>query len=348
MILREVRVQRLFWFRLPRRLLAMVFGFALGVVAAEIAVRLFALDIRVAETLMYYQDVDKSVHMADPDPRLFFRLKPGAVYEHEVPKYRVTVNRHGARGTEYTAVKPPGVFRIAALGGSNVYGAQLDDNETWPARLDQRLNADEPGRFEVWNFGISAYNQEQMGVLGREVLDRFEPDLVIFAPSNANGNAMLPGTDLGPYIERDPEIMTRLIRAFGRIDGYRYPTPRQMRLMERIRLYRLAIFGFTRFHDRGWDDDPLHQINGVKEYDRLVRAARGRARLVLFFCPAAHRHLFTDYLHHPDIPVYDLSADDMPDEYRNIHPPDYVMVWYAEHVATWLRDQGLLAPSEAP
>ncbi|MBZ0271520.1 SGNH/GDSL hydrolase family protein [bacterium] len=341
---RSPRAKRIFVARLPRRALAFAFGCVAALLVAEIGVRALAIDIGMAELLMFYQDVDSKAHVPDPDPRLFFRLKPGAVIERGNPRRRVTINRHGARGTEYTDIKPPGVFRIVAVGGSNVYGVRLDDTQTWPARLEERLNAGEPGRYEVWNFGTAAYGSESMAVVAHEALGKYSPDLIIFAMSNVTGPTMLPGTRLAPYVERDPTIMTRLLNVLGEIPGERKPTPATLRAAGAVRIYRLALLTRLLVAGKGWGVDPTHEANGVREYKRLLEAARDRARVVLFFCPGADPLQFRRYRSAADIPEFVLTAGGKPAEYLDLHPPAYVMTWYAEHLAAWLRDNGHLEP----
>jgi len=132
---------------------------AFALVISEIIVRFYDLDWRILKKTLYYQQVDQPLHMAVPDPDLLFRLKPntGVTNPCGIRPSSVSINSHGARGQEHSAEKPSGVFRIICLGGSNVYGACVDDHETWPARLEQELNKADPGRFEVWNLGTPAY-----------------------------------------------------------------------------------------------------------------------------------------------------------------------------------------------
>lgn len=47
--------------------------------------------------------------------------------------------------------KHPGRIRILAVGGSTTYGMSVRANDTWPKRLEQKLNEAYPGKFEVIN-----------------------------------------------------------------------------------------------------------------------------------------------------------------------------------------------------
>jgi hypothetical protein len=196
------RVRRL-WFALGGALVAMVGA----VVLAEGVVRMADPDMRLVNKLVYHQNADVAAHQPDPNPDLLFRLRPG---RHAIgtgtAQRIVTINSFGARGPERPAAKPTGVFRILCFGASNVYGARVADDETWPAQLEAVLNSGATVRYEVWNFGTSAYVALQMAVLAREKIEPLAPDLVLFAPSNLAERAFLWGDDASAHFARDPQL----------------------------------------------------------------------------------------------------------------------------------------------
>jgi lysophospholipase L1-like esterase len=70
--------------------------------------------------------------------------------------YEVHVNALGLRGPEIDRTPPPGRTRILALGDSMTFGYFLEENETWPARLEALLRA--TGRdVEVVNSGVGGW-----------------------------------------------------------------------------------------------------------------------------------------------------------------------------------------------
>jgi hypothetical protein len=91
-------------------------------------------------------------------------------------------NSHGMRDREYALAKPPGTFRIALLGSSNVMGWGVRYENTLDAHLERQLNDSlaVPGKtFEVLNFAFNGYSPfAQMSALERKVAD-FSPDLVL-------------------------------------------------------------------------------------------------------------------------------------------------------------------------
>src|SRR5262249_47216425 len=70
------------------------------------------------------------------------------------PVWRIALNDEGFRSAPFTA-KRPGVLRIACIGDSWTFGMNVDQDRTYPARLDALLRAQAGGReVEVMNFGI--------------------------------------------------------------------------------------------------------------------------------------------------------------------------------------------------
>jgi lysophospholipase L1-like esterase len=110
-------------------------------------------------------------------PYLYRVPRPGAQYD----VYQV--NSHGFRGHEFELPRPPGTFRILALGGSSTWDSNVSGNETtWPAQLETLLNERRgPGapRFEVVNGGVPGYNsaEDLMNFIWRGVY--VDPDAVL-------------------------------------------------------------------------------------------------------------------------------------------------------------------------
>jgi len=111
-------------------------------------------------------------------PELIFELKPGL--EALFKGVQVRINSHGFRDRERTLEKPPGTWRIAALGDSVVFGWGVPDEDVFTRQMEARLNK-RPDRYEyeVLNFGVPAYNtvQEVAGFEARVLA--YDPDVVL-------------------------------------------------------------------------------------------------------------------------------------------------------------------------
>lgn len=90
-------------------------------------------------------------------------------------------NQLGYRGAEIEIPKPPGVFRIVALGGSTTYGTTTPVDETYPYYLQQVLREDYGYQnVEVVNGGVAGYTSWNILVNLALRIPVLEPDLVIF------------------------------------------------------------------------------------------------------------------------------------------------------------------------
>ncbi len=100
---------------------------------------------------------------------------------------RIRINNLGFRGRDLDEKKPPGVLRVLALGDSYTFGDHVDDDETYPARLQASLSALRPGaRFEVVNAGADGFGILDEAEYWRTKGARLDPDVILltFSPND--------------------------------------------------------------------------------------------------------------------------------------------------------------------
>jgi lysophospholipase L1-like esterase len=123
--------------------------------------------------------------MLEYDPKADLLVpKPG--YKVKGARLEIEINSLGFRGDEFERSKPPHTVRIAALGASTTFCAEVSDNyRTWPHRLQEKLAAAYPDlRFEVINAAVGGYTAaENLRNLTHRVLP-LDPDLVIYYEGN--------------------------------------------------------------------------------------------------------------------------------------------------------------------
>jgi lysophospholipase L1-like esterase len=115
-----------------------------------------------------------------------FTALGGAPYSRTVlvrPEFRVPVrtNAAGFRGGPLPGPKPPGVYRIVALGDSFTFGFGVREDQAWPARLAAALNHRLHGtpRVEVVNLGVPGTGpRDYLWHLAHTGL-ALEPDMVV-------------------------------------------------------------------------------------------------------------------------------------------------------------------------
>jgi len=87
-------------------------------------------------------------------------------------------NSFGFRGPDRPPEKPDGVFRIAALGDSFIYGQGVESADSLPSQLERRLKTTRP-KVEVLNFGVPGYGVDEYMSQYRYFIKRWSPDLLL-------------------------------------------------------------------------------------------------------------------------------------------------------------------------
>lgn len=84
---------------------------------------------------------------------------PIAGYQSE----RISIDSRGFRNPEFITPKPPGTIRLAFLGGSTTFSAEVSrDEATWPYLVVEHLRAGYPKKsFDYINAGIPGYTTRQ-------------------------------------------------------------------------------------------------------------------------------------------------------------------------------------------
>lgn len=107
------------------------------------------------------------MHYYEPsaNPRLAYGLRRGHDVFHE--QRHLHVNRHGYRDDSDGDGKGASAERVAILGDSVVFGIDLSQDETLPARVQERLDPTAQ-RVKVVNVGVPGYGLAEMPDLLRE------------------------------------------------------------------------------------------------------------------------------------------------------------------------------------
>jgi len=151
---------------------------------------------------------------------------------------RIEVNSLGFRGGEIAVPKPPGTFRIFAVGESTTFGWKgvTSHREAWPARLEAKLRAAHPGRtIEVINAGVPGYTSVEQRVNFMLRISKLEPDaLVIYHGNNDIGWSWVPDVEIMTIYGRDAVTPST---GFDRLLEYSYV---YMELRSRLDLFGRA------------------------------------------------------------------------------------------------------------
>jgi hypothetical protein len=126
-----------------------------------------------------------------PSPELYVedldtgkRMRPG--WQGDEFGAPVKINSKGLRNPEVDYARPPGTYRILALGDSWTFGFRLEEPDSYPRQLERALEErargrGDPRRFQVINAGVIGYSTDQEAAWLRAEGHRYQPDLVLLA-----------------------------------------------------------------------------------------------------------------------------------------------------------------------
>ena len=127
-----------------------------------------------------------NLEIYEPDPVLYWKLKPNQDCYTKIDRKPVHINSHGTRGPDFPAAKPLNTLRILSLGDSRTFGWGLTEAETYSSQL-QRLLQEQAGnskQIEIINAGVNAWSYSQMLLYFRNTALQYEPDAVILGEAN--------------------------------------------------------------------------------------------------------------------------------------------------------------------
>jgi lysophospholipase L1-like esterase len=149
-----------------------------------LAVFVFASCLLVAEAVLRFMGYG-NLEIYEPDPVLYWRLKPNQDCYSKVGRFPVHVNQHGTRGRDFPESKLPGTIRVVCIGDSRTFGWGLREEETYPSQLEKLLREKiSSQKVEIINAGVNAWTFPQMTAFLRERALKWQPDLVILGDAN--------------------------------------------------------------------------------------------------------------------------------------------------------------------
>jgi lysophospholipase L1-like esterase len=226
-----------------------------------------------------------NLEIYEPDPALYWRLKPNQNCFTKIDRRPVHVNSRGTRGPEFQVPKPSGTLRILSLGDSRTFGWGLAGSETYSDRLRQLLQERRGGsnNVEVINAGVNAWSFPQMLVYFRETAARYEPDIVILGEANLWTQF---SEKASPEFVRKFMSRVRLKNLLRRFAIYHYVIEVKLKsFYERHRTKFIPVDPRTDtlFKDQQQSDPDALFRSAIEETCRLARA--GGARPVLLYLP---------------------------------------------------------------
>jgi len=185
--------------KLFAKLLLILFGFLLGGIVSEIALRV------AGYSYPEFYSLDQSRGYAlRPQVEGWYR-KEGEAY--------IRINSDGLRDHEHSLMKPQGTLRIAVLGDSYPEALSVSMEEAFWSVMEGKLRECEGSagkKIEVINFGVSGYGTAQELLTLREEVWKYSPDLVLLTVTTNNditdNSRELKKIDIPYFIYKDNHL----------------------------------------------------------------------------------------------------------------------------------------------
>jgi hypothetical protein len=156
---------------------------------------------------------------------------------------RFTTNRWGMRDRDRSQLPPPETYRIAVLGASTTMGSGVADGESYPALVEEELNAPGTGtRVELLNFAVESYNAlEQVAVVDQRI-GSFQPHAVLYIAHETEFEKTMAG--VAQFVENRTDLVYDELRDIVEDAGVRPGLARTIAL-RRLGIHQERLMGWA-------------------------------------------------------------------------------------------------------
>ena len=161
-------------------------------------------------------------------------LVAAEIFIRHSPLFQHGGDREPRNPRNLTWEKPEGIKRIVILGDSLTFGDGVKATETYPFKLQQKLDQYQQGRFQVLNLGIMGINTDQEAMIltgqnpyfGRPALD-FDPDVLVLTVC-INDIELMPDPKPRPETLMLPHSIHQYLRQHYRLYQFVHTTFNQL------------------------------------------------------------------------------------------------------------------------
>lgn len=218
--------------------------------------------------------------------------------------FRVSTDANGLRAPLHAEEKPADAFRVMTLGCSTTFGWGVDDEQTYPARLEGILN--QAGHaVEVINGGQPGHSSFQGLWLWERALARYKPDVVIFG-----------------YVVQDARKVAYSDRSQALLQGNADFLKRSVLYHSKLYLGLLSVWQSFQMQNKEqatagggeYRVPPEEYVDNIREFRTKIEAVGGK--MILFGFPleregytAVHRGILHAAAEELELPIYDPQPE---------------------------------------
>lgn len=217
--------------------------------------------------------------------------------------FRVSTDANGLRAPLHAEEKPDGVFRVMTLGCSTTFGWGVDDEGTYPSRLEAILT--EAGHpVEVINGGQPGHTSFQGLWLWERALARYRPDVVLFG-----------------YVVQDARKVAYSDRSQALLQGNADFLKRSVLYRSKLYLGLLSVWQSFQMESKEqataggeFRVPPEEYVDNIREFRKKIEGVG--AKMILFGFPleregytATHRGILHAAAGELDLPIHDPQPE---------------------------------------
>jgi len=135
--------------------------------------------------------------------------------------YKIAINSYGFRGDEIDLQKAKNQFVILCAGDSVTFGVNADQELTYPAQLQKKLDQLHPGRFLVLNAGVPGYTSLQGRMLLEKMPFPVRPNLILVGYGHNDGFLNLPNFERMRALLAEQGVLRFVKKWLNRSRAYR-------------------------------------------------------------------------------------------------------------------------------
>ncbi|MGB3404191.1 MAG: SGNH/GDSL hydrolase family protein [Microcoleaceae cyanobacterium] len=161
----------------------MLSSLMIGIGLGEVGLRVAKVE-GLPKKLQQHSEFSPAFYMISDSERGWQNLPNAEGWQRQEGESYININSAGLRDRNYTKIKPKNTFRIAVLGDSFTFAAQVPMAENYTSILEEKLatcKAFEGQTVEVINFGVEGYGTAQELLTLRQQVWDYQPDLVLMA-----------------------------------------------------------------------------------------------------------------------------------------------------------------------
>lgn len=226
----------------------------------------------------------------------YFKMKKNKVYRFlDWASKPVHTNKHGFRGKDFSDKPQPHTIRIVALGESSTFCFCLNDDETWPFLLGQKLNQNASGvSYEVINGGIPYIASPQIkSMLEKEILG-YSPNIVVLYAGHNNASEFLMAERYGRNTDTDVRLwsikekaktVSLFLNLFLEVKGKLIPTNFHSTMTQKS--FKAKTLRRSELNMKSFDRTVESFINDVRAMIKIMKS-RGITPIIVTQAETAH------------------------------------------------------------